>query len=119
MPFSVVTVGFDMSGVTGQGYLALFYAALIGTFSGLMLSFYIIKRFGATPAAMTSYMIPIIAGTGGVIILGEEFTSTMIIGMIIIVSGITLLQEFGKEQTRYRKPTSQIAIQPDTDRKPV
>jgi len=104
MPLSLLSVGFDMSAVTAQGYGALFYAALIGTFFGLLLSFYNIKRFGATPAAMTSYMIPIVAGVGGVVILGEEFTNTMIVGMIIIIAGVALLQEFEKKKVVIGKP---------------
>jgi len=97
LPFSFVTVGLDMSAVTGEGYFALFYAAVVGTFMGLLLSFYIIKRFGATPATMTSYVIPIVAGFGGVIVLDEEFTLTMVVGMVVIVSGIALLQEYGNQ----------------------
>jgi len=104
MPLSLFSVGFDMSTVTAQGYGALFYAALIGTFFGLLLSFYNIKRFGATPAAMTSYMIPIVAGIGGVVVLGEEFTNTMIFGMIVIIAGVALLQEFEKKKVVIGKP---------------
>ncbi len=110
MPFSLITVGFDMSAVTGQGYLALFYAAIIGTFMGLMLSFYTIKRFGATPATMTSYIIPIVAGIGGVIVLGEEFTTTMLIGMVVIISGIALLQEYGKQSET--EETEEVVVKP-------
>ena len=104
MPFSLLIVGFNMSEVTGQGYVALLYAAIIGTFFGLLLSFYNIKRFGATPAAMTSYIIPIIAGFGGVLILGEEFTTTMVYGMVVIIAGVTLLQEFEKDKVIAEKP---------------
>lgn len=110
MPFSLLTVGFDLSGVTGQGYFALGYASLIGTFLGLLLSFYIIKRFGATPATMTSYIIPIVAGFGGVLILGEEFTTTMVVGMIVIVSGITLLQQYGSET----ETSEEVVTKPQT-----
>lgn len=73
-------------------------SALIHTFFGLLLSFYNIKRFGATPAAMTLYMIPIVAGIDGVVILGEDFTSTIIFGMIIIILGVVLLQETNREK---------------------
>ena len=97
-PFSLLTVGFDVSAVDGAGILALIYSAVVGTFLGLLLSFYNIKRFGATPAVMTTYIIPIVAGIGGVLLLGEEITGTMLIGMVIIVGGIALLQQ-------YRKPT--------------
>lgn len=98
MPLSILTIGLDLSAVTGTGYFALIYAAIFGTFLGFLMSFYNIKRFGATPASMTSYIIPIFAGIGGIVLLGEEITSTMIIGMIVIISGITLLQEIRKEK---------------------
>lgn len=97
-PFSLLTVGIDVSAVDGAGVLALIYSAVVGTFLGLLLSFYNIKRFGATPAVMTTYIIPIVAGIGGVLLLGEEITGTMLAGMVIIVGGIALLQQ-------YRRPT--------------
>lgn len=93
MPLSLLFVGFNLDAVTGQGYLALLYAAIVGTFMGLLLAFYNIKRFGATPAAMVSNIIPIVAGIGGVIFLGEEITPTLIMGMIVIIIGVALIQE--------------------------
>lgn len=102
MPFSLLTVGFDMSAVNEVGFFGLFYTAIVGTFMGLMLSFYNIKRFGATPAVMATYVVPIVAGIGGVLVLGEEITTTMLVGMVIIVSGIALLQEYQKKQRRLR-----------------
>ncbi|MCY3778679.1 MAG: DMT family transporter [Chloroflexi bacterium] len=96
LPYSLLTVGLDFSRVDGAGVAALIYAAVVGTFLGFMLSFYSIKRFGATPTVMTTYVIPIVAGVGGVLLLGEEITSTMVVGMIVIAGGIALLQEYKK-----------------------
>ena len=96
LPFALLTVGFDMSALDGAGILSLIYAAVVGTFLGLLLSFYNIKRFGATPAVLTTYVIPMVAGAGGVLFLGEEITTTMLLGMVIIIGGIALLQEYGK-----------------------
>ncbi len=93
LPYSLLTAGFDVSAVDGAGIAGLIYAAVVGTFLGFMLSFYTIKRFGATPTVMTTYIIPIVAGVGGVLLLGEEITGTMLVGMVIIVGGIALLQE--------------------------
>ena len=93
MPLSVLFVGFDLAAVTTQGYFALGYAALVGTFSGFILSFYIIKRFGATASAMPAYVIPIVAGAGGVLVLGETITNTMLVGMALIISGIALINQ--------------------------
>lgn len=102
VPFSLLTVGFDMSAVTEAGVLGLLYAAIIGTFLGLMLSFYNIKRFGATSAVMATYIVPIVAGIGGVLVLGEEITATMLVGMAVIIGGIALLQEVQRRPNRWR-----------------
>ena len=105
MPFALLATGFDLSAVDAAGVAGLIYAAVVGTFLGFMLSFYTIKRFGATPAVMTTYVIPIVAGVGGVLLLGEEITGAMVIGMIVIASGIALIQE-------YRKPAGWLRRYP-------
>lgn len=91
MPLSALLIGIDLHGVDGQGYLALAYAAFFGTFAGLLLSFYNVKRFGATASAMSAYVTPLVATIGGVLILGETFTSGMLVGMGLIIIGITII----------------------------
>ena len=93
IPFSVMIAGFDLSTVNTQGYMALMYAALIGTFSGMLLAFYNIKRFGATAAAMTANLIPIVAIIGGALFLGETITTGMIFGMVFILGGMAVLNQ--------------------------
>ena len=91
MPLSLLLFDMDMGRVDGWGFFALIYSAVFGTFAGFLLAFYNIKRFGATAAAMTSYVIPIITGSGGVLLLGETVTPVMIVGMVIIVSGVAFI----------------------------
>jgi drug/metabolite transporter (DMT)-like permease len=86
-------VGINLEKVNGQGYFALGYAALVGTFGGMMLAFYIIKRFSATAQAMSLYVIPVIAGLGGALLLNEQITVGMLAGMALIVLGITLINQ--------------------------
>jgi drug/metabolite transporter (DMT)-like permease len=93
MPLSFLLVGFDLHTVDGQGYSALLYAALFGTFAGTLLAFYNIKRFGATAAAMTAYVIPVVTGVGGVLVLGETITPVMLLGMSIIGVGIAIINQ--------------------------
>ncbi|MFC1960380.1 DMT family transporter [Chloroflexota bacterium] len=93
LPFSVLFVGFDLSQVTPPGYFALLYAALIGTFAGLLLSIRIIDRYGATASAMSTYLIPIVSGIGGVLLLDELVTTGMILAMVVIVAGIAILNQ--------------------------
>lgn len=92
-PLSLLLVGFDLSGVNQQGYMALIYAALIGTFAGMMLAFYNVKRFGATASAMTANLIPIVAIICGALFLNETITTGMIMGMILILAGMVILNQ--------------------------
>jgi drug/metabolite transporter (DMT)-like permease len=103
-PLSLLVVGFDLGSVDVRGYLGLIYAALIGTFSGMLLAFYNIKRFGATAAAMTANMIPIVAIFGGALFLGEAITANMLIGMALILGGLALLNQ--REETISQTPVA-------------
>jgi len=92
-PLTFLFVGYDLSEVTTEGYMALIYASLIGTFAGALLAFYNIQRFGATAAAVTGYLIPLVATAGGLLILDETVTVGMAVGIGIIVAGVALLNQ--------------------------
>lgn len=101
LPISVAIIGFDLSQVDATGYAGMVYAAAAGTFGGMLLSFYNIKRFGATASAMTAYVVPIVTGIGGVLVLDETITAGMLVGMGLIVGGVALLNTRpGKSQPR-------------------
>ncbi len=93
LPISLLLVGFDLSAVTATGYAALLWASIFGTFLGMLLAFYNIKRFGATASAMTSNLIPIVAGVGGVLLLDEQITPVMLGGMGLILAGVAILNQ--------------------------
>ncbi len=88
---ALLTVGFDFSRVDGRGVGALLYASVFGTFLGLLLSFFIVKRFGATASSQTSYVMPVSSTILGALLLGEQVTPTMLGGMALIFSGLALL----------------------------
>lgn len=94
MPFVILFVGIDLSAVTAQGYFVLFYAGIVANFLGMFLAFYNVKRFGATAAAMTDYVIPVVAALGGVLVLDEQITIGMAIGMLFIAIGLMLINRF-------------------------
>jgi drug/metabolite transporter (DMT)-like permease len=91
LPLSALFVGVDLHGVNGQGYLALVYSAIAVNFLGFLLAFYNIKRFGATAAAMTLYVVPVVASLGGILVLGEQVTVGMLIGFGLVILGIALI----------------------------
>lgn len=87
---TLVTVGFDFSHVELTGVLAVLYAGGVGTIGGVVIYFGVIQRFGATTAAITEYIVPLVTTTLGILLLGEVVTLTMVIGMILIFIGIGL-----------------------------
>jgi drug/metabolite transporter (DMT)-like permease len=90
----VLLVGdFSLTAVTPAGYFSLGYAALIGALAGQFTAFYIQRRFGATAFALTSYLIPIVATTFGVLLLDEIVTWAMFVGIALIGSGIYLISK--------------------------
>ncbi|MEN8242361.1 MAG: DMT family transporter [Chloroflexota bacterium] len=100
LPASLLLVGFDLSGVDPKGYTALGWATFAGTFTGMLLSFYIIKRFGATASAMTAYVIPIFSSVGGVLLLNETITSGMLAGIVLMLSGVMVINQRTKNEKK-------------------
>jgi drug/metabolite transporter (DMT)-like permease len=92
-PLAVLVDGLDVSAADRSGWAALGYAAVTGTFFGMLLAFYIIQRFGATTSAMTSYVVPVVASIGGVLFLNELITPGMLAGMGLIGLGIALIND--------------------------
>lgn len=84
---------FSLTAVTPAGTFSLAYAALIGALAGQFTAFTIQRRFGATAFSLTSYLIPIVATTFGVLLLDEIVTWAMLVGIILIGSGIYLISK--------------------------
>jgi len=97
VPLTVVAVDYDPVPITPLIAGVVLWASLIGTFGGFLVQLYTIQHFGAVPGSMVTYLIPIFAGTGGILLLGETFTPLMLAGMAVIICGIALVQ-------RPRKP---------------
>ena len=88
--FALIFGGLDVSRVNMTGVMVLVYASFV-LFTGFFLSFLIIKRFGVTPLAMSSYVQPVVAGVGGVLLLHETFTGIMLVGVVLIVAGVIII----------------------------
>lgn len=99
LPLSILLVGFDLSHVDTTGYIALFYAGIIGNFGGFLLSFYNVKKFGATTSALVGYVIPVVASLGGALVLDEKITTGMLVGMVLIIAGISIINNKSIKET--------------------
>jgi drug/metabolite transporter (DMT)-like permease len=91
LPLAWWITGMDISQVNSTGWIVVVYAAIIGTFFAMMLDFSNTKTFGATIASMVTFVIPVVATIFGALLLGEQTTSGMLAGMVLIISGIWLI----------------------------
>jgi len=92
LPLILIITGISIAGADWRGFSVLFYSAIIGTLFGVIAYNLSVHRFGATTAAMTQYVVPAVAGIGGVLLLGERITLVMLIGIVLIVGGITIIR---------------------------
>jgi drug/metabolite transporter (DMT)-like permease len=91
IPITWAVSGFDFSLVKPSGYLALLYTTILSTFFAFLLNFYIIKRFGAASVSQFSYVTPVVATILGAVLLSEIITPVMLMGMVMIFSGLALV----------------------------
>lgn len=89
----------SLGSISAAGGLSILYSALIGALGGQFLSFFITRRFGATAFSLTTYLMPVVATTLGIIFLDEIFTYGMLLGVILIVGGIYLINRQRTKQT--------------------
>ena len=62
----------------------------------MLIALYNVQHFGATAAAMTAYIIPVVASITGALLLGEQITLGMLAGMAVIFAGVALINRKGK-----------------------
>jgi drug/metabolite transporter (DMT)-like permease len=115
IPFTLVTDGFDLSGVRLSGLGILIFSSLIGTYVTFQLEFLIVKRFSASATSQASYVSPVVAGLLGALLLGEKITATLLIGMVTIFIGISLLHNRKRQKANPKKPLMPKAAQQETD----
>jgi drug/metabolite transporter (DMT)-like permease len=104
LPLMFFWVRPDFTAVQPVGWVAVVFAAILGTFIGVLLDFSILQRFGATTLAMTVYIAPIIAGIGGVWLLGETVTIKLLVGMALIIAGVWLINTSRRKVRFFMRP---------------
>lgn len=96
MPYVLITEGLDFSHVKVSGIAVLLYLGIIGTFLTFLLELTIIQRFGATYATHHNFIMPIVATGLGALLLHEQITATILIGMGIVLIGLWFLNQPNK-----------------------
>ena len=84
----------DFGQIKATGWGVLLFSAIVSTVVAQLLAFYIVRTFGTTAMVMVGYTVPLVTLIAGVLLLGETLTSGMIAGMVLIVSGILIVNRW-------------------------
>ncbi len=72
----------------------LLWASLSGIFAsalGYSLWYYVVKKISVTQAAISQLMVPVIAGLGGLLLVNESISMTLLQAGLLIILGIALV----------------------------
>lgn len=81
--------------LTSTTLFALVWLGLLGTCLAYIFYFFILQEWGATRAALVTYVLPVIGVSAGAIFLSEAVTWELVIGGLLILSGIWAVNRFG------------------------
>jgi len=90
LPFALLTGGIKF--IYELPYiLSIVYLTVLSTVLAFFLWFYLLKNEDATTVSSSSLMIPVIALVSGVFILGETVNLYQVIGVLMVLTGIYLV----------------------------
>jgi drug/metabolite transporter (DMT)-like permease len=101
----MLAIALGVSGAPAPHFTAVSVAALtvlgvIGTGFAYVLNYQIISSEGATIASTVTYLLPVVAIVLGVLILGENVTVPIIIGIALVLAGVVLTKTIPRASTQ-------------------
>jgi drug/metabolite transporter (DMT)-like permease len=80
---------------------SLIILGIFGTGLAYVLNYRLIGDEGPTVASTTTYLLPVVAVILGALVVHEEVSLTMIVGMLVVLGGVALVQRrVGKEPSK-------------------
>jgi drug/metabolite transporter (DMT)-like permease len=71
-------------------WLNVLYLALLGSVASFIVFYWVVRRVGAGVAAMTSYLVPILALIMAIVFLGDRPQPLQLVGGVVILAGVRL-----------------------------
>ena len=91
-PIAFISAPSPHPAVHGSAVWALLALGVLGTSFAYVLFYKVVRIAGATLAASTTYIVPIVATVLGIVVLGEELTWYEPLGAAIVLGGVWLAQ---------------------------
>ncbi len=91
--FAVLALSFERGREVHLGprsVASFLYLGVLGSAVAFYLYFQLLQRMDATRLSLLTYLCPLVAVVVGVVFLKERLTSAMVLGMLVILSGVGL-----------------------------
>ncbi len=86
----------DLAKLSLAGLLPVLFLSVCPTFIGYSLWFRAIERMPAAAAGAWLYVSTLIAIVGGIVLLGEGLTESMLVGGAMVIGGVVVAQQLGR-----------------------
>lgn len=72
--------------------ISLLILGILGTGAAYVLNYRLITDDGPTVASTVTYLLPVVAVVLGFLIVNEQVTASMVVGMLLVLAGVALVQ---------------------------
>lgn len=82
--------------VTAKGWGLMIFMSVSATFMPFLVYFWLLQYISATDASLIGYLVPFVALIGGIALLGEQLQTGIIVGGILVFTGMILADRAGR-----------------------
>jgi drug/metabolite transporter (DMT)-like permease len=86
--------------VTARGWGLLVFMSVSATFMPFLLYFWLLQYISATDASLIGYLVPFVALVGGILLLGEQLQGGIVIGGVLVFTGMVMADRAGRTAAR-------------------
>jgi drug/metabolite transporter (DMT)-like permease len=83
--------------VTAKGWGLMVFMSVSATFMPFLLFFWLLQYVPATDASLIGYLVPFVALIGGVLLLDEQLQAGIVVGGILVFTGMVLADRAGRK----------------------
>ena len=93
LPIGIPTlIGFNWARISWRGWASLLYMSVFASVVAYLIFYYALKFISASRVVAFSYLHPVLATLGGVILLGEPVTHHLVVGGSAVLAGVYLAE---------------------------
>ena len=98
IPAMLIFEGLPTS-LTAPGWGLILYMAIASTFLPFYLYYRLLETMPATTVSLVGYLVPLVSLIGGVLLLGEQIETGILIGGSLILAGMVITDRAGRNRT--------------------